>query len=249
MSGISTKEVKKVSVSKELKPGNVVAKINNISIEVTKNPKDNNEEFQIFMELESRPIGEDFVGFDKVFNDPTRGQYLGQTKKIKYANWPISSIKGISKKTNKPFEIIASSKILEFLQKLLTISGHANWLHENDGNFKTFTNMFEAVNNTRLLNDVYMSWCIGGTESINTKGYTTYYMYLPERKLALNPVGAEGDVTVTTFNQDLHIKKDLKKYAVNDDLENGEDAPNPLDILDSKLEAETNDEELFDMLD
>ena len=102
MSGISTKEVKKVSVSKELKPGNVVAKINNISIEVTKNPKDNNEEFQIFMDLESRPIGEGFVGFDKVFNDPTRGQYLGQTKKIKYANWPISSIKGISKKTNKP---------------------------------------------------------------------------------------------------------------------------------------------------
>jgi hypothetical protein len=41
----------------------------------------------------------------------------------------------------------------------------------------------------------------------------------------------------------------IYKYAVNDDLENGEDAPNPLDILDSKLEAETNDEELFDMLD
>lgn len=252
MSGISTKGVKKNYISKEIKPGNVVAKINNLTIEQVAQPKDlNNPEYKIFIELETRPIGGDFVGFDKVFGDPSKGQYLGQTKKIQLSDWPIKNNHGISKKTGKEYNIEASTQILEFLQKLLTEAGAENWLEENDGKFNTWAQMFSGIMRSGILKEKYFSWCIAATESVNAKGFTVYYMYLPSRNLAQNAFAIEGGL-VSKFDPTVHIKKDTKAQeskALNDataedDDEVFADGPSGTDVFD-----DLDDSELFDLED
>jgi len=210
MSGISTKGVKKNYISKEIKPGNVVAKVNSISIEKSKQPRDpNTDEWKIFMELETKPIEGEFIGFDKKFGEPDKGQFAGQIKRVQASNWPFKDASGISKNTGKPYEILASTQILNLLQKLLASVGAEGWLEENDGKFETWEEMFSGVNRSGLLKDKYLSWCLAATESVNAKGYTVYYMYVPDRKQAQTPFGPEGTL-VTTFDPAIHIKKSAK---------------------------------------
>ena len=257
MSGISTKGVKKNYISKELRPGNTVAKINNMFIEQMKEPKDpKNPEYKIFIELETKPVGGDFVGFDKVFGDPSKGQYLGQTKKIQYSDWPIRNNKGVSKTTGKAYDIKASVKILEFLQKLLTEVGEENWLEDNDGKFDTWEQLFAGIVRSGKLKDKYFSWCIAATESQNAAGYAIYYMYLPERSKGLSSFAIEGGL-VTKFDPALHIKKDEKSVGDNASLNDGVDEVNEEDddaigdfAIDSSIDdTELDDSELFELED
>ena len=254
MSGISTKGVKKNFISKELKPGNVVAKINNLTIEQSKTPKDpKNPEYKIFIELESKPVGGDFVGFDKVFGDPSKGQHLGQTKKIQFSNWPIRTSEGISKKSGKAYKIEASAKILEFLQKLLTEVGADTWLEDNDGKFNTWEQLFAGVIRSGLLKDKYFSWCIGATEAQNSKGYTVYYMWLPEKKDAAAPFAIEGGL-VTKFDPAVHISKSKavnENAALNDGVDEEEDDADEFANAPetSPFDDDLDDAELFDMED
>jgi hypothetical protein len=255
---ISTKGVKKNHISKELKPGNVVAKINNLSIEQVKTPKDpKNPEYKIFIELESRPIGGDFVGFDKVFGDASKGQHLGQTKKIQFSNWPIRTSEGISKKTGKAYKILASAKILEFVQKLLTIVGGDAWLEANDGKFDTWEQLLAGVVRSGLLKDKYFSWCIGATEGQNAAGYTVYYMWLPEKKDAAEPFALEGGL-VTKFDANIHITKSksvTENAALNDGVDDDDSVAREQeddDFANAPTDSpfdndELDDSELFDM--
>ena len=207
---ISTKGVQKNYISKEIKPGNVTAKINNISIEKSKQPRDPEvDEWKIYMEIETKPIGDEFVGFDKVFGDPSKGQFKGQIKKIQASNWPFKDASGVSKNTGKPYEILASAQILNLLQRLLSSAGEKGWLEANDGKFETWEEMFSAINRAGLFKDKYLSWCLAATESVNAKGYTVYYIYVPDRKQAQTPFGPEGSL-VTTFDPAIHIKKSAK---------------------------------------
>ena len=251
MSGISTKGVKKNFVSKELKPGNVVAKINNLSIEQSKSPKDPNvPEYKIWIELEGKPMGEGFEGFDKVFGDPSKGQHEGQIKKIQFSNWPIKTRSGISKKTEKAYEITDASIILEFLQKLLTLVKQEQWLEDNDGKFNTWQEMFAGVMRSKVLKDVYFSWCLAATESVNAKGYAVYYMYLPENREAAIPFALEGDL-VTQFNAAIHIKKDNRITQESNALNEGIDEDDEF-ATDANAEDPfdtSGDDELFDLED
>tara|TARA_R110001592_G_scaffold125249_3_gene334797 strand:- start:7592 stop:8320 length:729 start_codon:yes stop_codon:yes gene_type:complete len=207
---ISTKGVQKNYISKEIKPGNVTAKINNISIEKSKQPRDPEvDEWKIYMEIESKPVGDEFVGFDKVFGDPSKGQFKGQIKKIQASNWPFKDASGVSKNTGKPYEILASAQILNLLQRLLSSVGEKGWLEANDGKFETWEEMFSAINRAGLFKDKYLSWCLAATESVNAKGYTVYYIYVPDRKQAQTPFGPEGSL-VTSFDPAVHIKKSAK---------------------------------------
>lgn len=252
MSGISTKGVKKTQfISKELKPGNITAKVNNLAIEKIKTPKDpSRPEFKIFLFLEGKPVGGDFVGFDKEFGNPAKGQYLGQTKKISYSNWPI---RAYSYKNNKGEEIhkSAEQQILDFLQRLLESVGKPNWLEDNDGKFNTWEELFAGVIRSGSLKDKYLSWCVGATESKNAKDYTIYYMWLPEWKVCPVPFAPEGEL-VTQFNVNLHIEKD-KKATENAALNDGQDEDTDVDTTGvdetDVFNEEPLDNELFDLDD
>lgn len=255
MSGISTKGVKKTSISKELKPGNVVAKINNLTIETVKTPKDpKNPEYRIHLELESKPIGGDFVGFDKVFGDATKGQYAGQTKKIKQSDWPIKDFKFKDKKTGAERTKTSGKQILDFLQNILSEVGAETWLEDNDGKFDTWEQMFSGIMRSGVLKEKYFSWCIAGTQSTNSKGYPMYHMYLPDYKVCQNPFAIEGGL-VTKFDPTIHIKVDAKAQE-NAALNQGEDEVVDADDDDEFANApdddpftELDDAELFDLDD
>ncbi len=239
---ISTKGVQKNYISKEIKPGNVTAKINNISIEKSKQPRDPEvDEWKIYMEIESKPVGDEFVGFDKVFGDPSKGQFKGQIKKIQASNWPFKDASGVSKNTGKPYEILASAQILNLLQRLLSSVGEKGWLEANDGKFETWEEMFSAINRAGLFKDKYLSWCLAATESVNAKGYTVYYVYVPDRKQAQTPFGPEGSL-VTSFDPAIHIKKSakLEESAVLNTEETSND-----DLGD--FANESDDDDLFDV--
>lgn len=239
---ISTKGVQKNYISKEIKPGNVTAKINNISIEKSKQPRDPEvDEWKIYMEIESKPVGDEFVGFDKVFGDPSKGQFKGQIKKIQASNWPFKDASGVSKNTGKPYEILASAQILNLLQRLLSSVGEKGWLEANDGKFETWEEMFSAINRAGLFKDKYLSWCLAATESVNAKGYTVYYVYVPDRKQAQTPFGPEGSL-VTSFDPAIHIKKSakLEESAVLNTEETSND-----DLGD--FANDSDDDDLFDV--
>lgn len=251
MSGISTKNITSTFVPRDIKPGNVVAKINSLSIEESKTPKDaSNPEYKIWIDLETKPLGNDFVGHDKVFGDPTKGKSLGQVKRIQFSNWPIKTNEGIAKGSGKPYKIESSETILDFLQKVLTIAGHEKYLSENDGKFSTWTEMFAAINRAGMLKDKYFSWCLAGTESINAAKYPVYYMYLPDRRDASTPFAKEGEL-VTTFNAAVHLKKSAI-LSENASLNNGTDEAmseddefTPINTNDDPFD----DESLFDLED
>jgi len=246
---ISTKGVvKKAGVSKELKPGNVVAKINNLLFEKVKTPKDPNKpEYRIYLEIESRPIGGDFVGFDKVFGDPSKGQYSGQTKKIKSSDWPIKAFTYTPTKGKFTGQQVTKSpeeQILNFLQNLLAEAGADTWLEDNDGKFDTWEQLFAGIIRGGVLKDKYFSWCLAATQSTNTKGYPVFHMYLPDYKVCPNPFAAEGGL-VTKFDPAIHIKLDAKAKE-NAALNDGVDEDNAVEDTDDNEFANAPDSSPFD---
>lgn len=254
---ISTKGVKKAGVSKEIKPGNVVAKINSLAIEKVKTPKDpSNPEYRIYFELETKPVGGDFVGFDKVFGDPSKGQYAGQTKKIKSSDWPIKSYSYIAKQGKFQGQQVtksADSQILDLLQKLLTAAGADTWLEDNDGKYDTWEQLFTGIVRSGILKEKYFSWCLAATQSTNTKGYPMFHMYLPDYRVCPNPFAIEGGL-VTKFDPAVHIKLD-NKAKENAALNDGEDEVADDDDNEFANAPETSpfddadDSELFDLDD
>lgn len=251
---ISTKGVKKAGISKEIKPGNVVAKINNLIFEQVKTPKDPKKpEYRIYLELETKPIGGDFVGFDKVFGDPSKGQYAGQTKKIKTSDWPIKEF-SFKSKQGKDITKSPEGQILDFLQKVLAEVGQDTWLEDNDGKFDTWEQLFSGILRSGALKDKYFSWCLAATQSTNAKGYPIYHMYLPDYKVCANPFAIEGGL-VTKFDPAVHIKLD-KKATENAALNEGvdEDVADDDDDNEFANAPETSpfdddDSELFDLDD
>jgi hypothetical protein len=236
-------------VSKEIKPGQAIAKINRISIEKKKTPKDPAvPEYEVFIELETRPMGNDFVGFDKVFGDPSKGQYLGQTKKIKMSNWPIKAYSYNDKKTGKPVTRNVAVQIGEFFQKVLNIVKTPNWITENQSKFKTIEEFVDGFNRSKVFKDVYFKWLLAATEKINTAGYPVYYMFLPDYKSYVPGetvkvcIAAEKE-EVGEYDKSIHIIKDKKQAEESEALNNA-----AADDDDDSF-AGDDDDSLFDMDD
>jgi len=237
--GISTKNVKKGNfISKEIKPGNRVAKINTIEIKKSDKPKTQGvNEWNIELNIETKPLGGDFVGFDKVYGDPSRGSYLGQSARVKYSNWPIKEFSWTDKKTGDHRTKDDVEQVLEAIQKICDAVGKPKWLDEVDNKYDTIEELITGFNKEKPFKDVYLSWCLAANEKIKN-GYTVHYLFLPDYRTAKTVLAKEGDI-VTTFDQDVHIIKDKSITQASTALEEGSDD----EIEDTEME------ELFDMDD
>ncbi len=207
MSGIGTKgKVKGGFVSKEIKPGNVTARINKIEIVKVDKPRDEKvPEYQIKLHLETKPLGEGFEGFPIDPQDLSKGLHKGQVKIIKHSTWNIKHLKGISQKTGKEYDIPAENQILQFLNELCTMAGDSKWIESVDGQFKTWKEFTNGMMRSGLFNkDKFFEWCLGATQDKNAAGYTVFHIYLPEKKVCEAPFAKEGGY-VTPFDTKLHI--------------------------------------------
>jgi len=239
--GISTKVVKKAFISKELKPGNIVAKINKLELKKSDNPREEGkDEWTLMLHLEGKPMGKDFVGFDKVFGDPSKGQYLGQTVRVKATRYPIRTFSWTSKKDGSEQTKTDVEQILGFIQQLCDVVGK-DWLDEIDGKFETLEEIASAFNRQKVVKDVYMSWLVGAEQKVNSKGYDVYYCFLPDYRTAKTVVAKEGGL-VTEFDQAVHIIADKKSSEESESLIDGTDDE---DLTDELLDD--SDEELFDI--
>lgn len=244
MAGISTEGVRKSFISKELKPGNVVAKINAIDIKKSDKPKiPGVNEYTITMYLEGKPMEDGFVGFDKVFGDPSKGQYAGQTVKCKATEYPIKTFSWTDKKDGTQKTKTDVQLVLDFIQKICDVHS-SNWLQEVNGKFNTLEELVTGFNREKFFKNKWMSFLIGATEKINAKGYTVYYCFFPDYRTAKTIMGLEGAL-VTKFDAGVHIKKDKAAVETSTTLTSGEDDD---DILDTTVE-DTNDDDLFSMDD
>lgn len=241
MSGISTKAVRKSFISKELKPGNVVAKICMIDLKKSDKPKDPKvAEWTLTLLLEGKPMGNGFVGFDKVYGDPAKGQFEGQSAKVKATDFPIRTFSWNDKKSGELKTKTDVEQILEFIQKLCD-TVNSNWLQEVDGKFNTLNEIVTGFNKAKIVKDIWFSWLLAGQEKIKDQ-FTNYYLFLPSYKVAKDVFALEGGL-VTKFDPELHITKDKKAAEASANLEEGVDD----DELNDDLS--TDDEELFSMDD
>ena len=236
MSGIGTKNIQGNFKSMDIKPGNVVAKVNAIRMDKVKYPT-NTPEFVIYLDLETKPIGNGFEGFAINKDKPELGKYKGQFKTITNTRW---SIKDFTTRDGKKIDI--TKQVLKFIGQLLN-ECNSDWLDKVDGKFERIEDLVVGLNKDKPFKDIYLSWCLGGKEKINEKGYTNYYMHLPDYKVCPFPFAGESSGnTVTKYNSELHLIKDLSAVNVNEDLNN--EVANSSD--DDSTFAVNADEELFD---
>jgi len=240
MSGITTKGVKTGDfISKELKPGNFVAKINSIKITKSDKPKyEDRADWTITLTLEGKPMGDGFVGFEKVFGQPEHGFLLGQSASVKTSTWPIRTF---TRKSDN-VEVSDVDQVLSFIAKLSKVFD-INWLDRDDvnGKYSTLEELIAGFNKETFFKSKWMKWCVGATETKNDKGYTKYYMYLPERKDCEIAFALENQ-PVTTFDPEKHIFKS-NSVTASASLNNADD------LIDQSVDDLLDDDDLFEMED
>lgn len=215
---ISTKVSSSSGINKIIQPGNIVCKINAITLDSVPY-KDG--AYHVSLHLETEPIKEE--GFEGLLVDkdnPSGPKYLGQVARIKTSEWAYSD-----GTTKTGVNISRDTEIVRVIENICKQAGCTKWLEDHDNMFNTIEELVEAFNNDGLFKNIYMQFCIGAREYINKAGYTSYDMHLvrPERgQLSFQNVKAES-LKVPTFNAEKHIKKTksepVASFKSNNDLD------------------------------
>lgn len=206
MAGLKTKGVVKQGgfIKKEIQPGNRTARVHEISLVRPSYAKDGEEMYDIVMVLETPPIEGEFEGFDKVFGDPSKGKFKGQSAKVKGSEYSMKTT--VSKKDGKEWTV--EEKVMGFLLRLSTEMGNPGWLDSMDGKVNSLDELVKEFNRVKEFKTVYLNWCIGGQEKIKDGKYVSYYLHLPFNSCPVPFANPNGNSEVSEFNKDVHVKKD-----------------------------------------
>jgi hypothetical protein len=185
-----------------LDPGNHVVKINSITLDQTPYDADS---YNIHLHVETAPIGGDFEGFFRDYNDQSQGRYEGQIGRVRISPFPF-------KDTTLPSgrEI---SRDQEILKHMITL---AETLDMRDGldsiEAQTIEEFMTECNNlmggSKLIN-----MCIGGREWENKEGYVNNDLYLPRISkdgIAMEAMDKENS-RLLQFDRAVHVKALVKK--------------------------------------
>jgi len=193
-----------------LDPGNHVVKINSITLDQTPYDADS---YNIHLHVETAPIGGDFEGFFKDYNDQSQGRYEGQIGRVRISPFPF-------KDTTLPSgrEI---SRDQEILKHMITL---AETLEMRDGldsiNAQTIEDFMRECNDlmggSKLIN-----MCIGGREWENKEGYVNNDLFLPRISkdgIAMEAIDKENS-RLLKFDRAVHVKALVKKDAPSNGIE------------------------------
>ncbi len=202
---ISTKNLKSsegTGMPKVMGPGNVVCKINNISLE---KPSYDPNAYFLQMNVETEPI-EGFEGFYIDKNNPEAGRYLGQVGRVKTSEY---AYKDGTTKTG--ITVSRDMDILKVIQTLCKVTNTSNWMEDSDGKYETIEEFVTAFNDEAPFKDKFIRMCVGGKEYTNKEGYTNYDLFLVRTQRGMynmeNNTVAESHSKLIKFDSDLHIKK------------------------------------------
>lgn len=183
--------------------GNNVVKIN--SIVLSKTPYDE-EACNIHLNVETKPVDGDFVGFLKDPQDKDGERYKGQVGRVRISQYHFKD--GFIEKSNT--EISRDREILRSLVGLSEALGKRDDLDNIQAN--TIEEYVELASKT-LCDDTYINVCVGGREWMNKDGYINYDLYLP--KSTASAVAYESlDVEqskLLQFDAEKHVRKYVEK--------------------------------------
>lgn len=202
MGNIQTKHVKVGTGGKNpmsFTPGNRTCKINSITLDRPPFAKSGEVMYNIMMNLETKPIGNGFEGFFIDKDNESKGRYDGQVGRVKSSAFAYKD----SEYKGKTF--VMTDEILKFIKTISIAIGDPDWLDKADNKYKTIEKLVEGFNSDAPFKDVYLDWCIGGTQDTNEAGYPVYYMNLAKYESGYKQVAPEGDAHVIPFNKELHI--------------------------------------------
>jgi hypothetical protein len=195
-----------------LDPGNHVVKINSITLDQTPYDADS---YNIHLHVETAPVGGDFEGFFRDYNDQSQGRYEGQIGRVRISPFPF-------KDTTLPSgrEI---SRDQEILKHMITL---AETLDMRDGldsiEAETIESFMTECNNL-MGNSKLMNMCIGGREWENKEGYVNNDLFLPRISkdgIAMEAIDKENS-RLLQFDRAVHVKALVKK----DSPANGVETP------------------------
>lgn len=218
------KKVGGTSIPKVIQPGNVVARVLDIQLEVP--PYDPNA-YNLVLTLETPPLGEGFEGLPISKDAPEMGNYEGQVARVQSQQYSYSDYTNKEGRTT-----LKEDMVFKWLWNFAKEIGVSKDLIANN---IEGSNIAEYVANAKpylIGKDRWIHWCIGGSEYENKAGYTQYRLFVvkPEK----NKIGYQLDVPgekstkLIDFNEAVHIKK--KKASDTVDSFEGKDAGSDLDL-------------------
>ena len=193
-----------------LDPGNHVVKINSITLDQTPYDADS---YNINLHVETAPLGGEFEGFFKDYNDQSQGRYDGQIGRVRISPFPF-------KDTTLPSgrEI---SRDQEILKNMITL---AETLDMRDGldsieadTIESFmTECDNLFGGSKLIN-----MCIGGREWENKEGYINNDLFLPRMSkdgIAMEAIDKDNS-RLLKFDRAVHVKALVKKDTPSNGVE------------------------------
>jgi hypothetical protein len=190
--------------SKVIQPGNVVARIVDIKLDVP--PYDTNS-YNIMLNLETMPILEE--GFEGLAIDkdiPELGNYKGQVARVQTQQYAYSDY------TNKDGKVLKrDDAMFRWIWNFAKEIGASKDLIENDIQADSIEDYLEAAKKYLINPEKYINFCIAGSEYENKAGYIQHRLFLPKLEKGKLPyeLVADGEKPskLITFNESVHIKK------------------------------------------
>jgi len=203
MANLNTKDIKTGgALPKTLQPGNLVCKINGMTLEEFKLKEG---ALVLTLNLESQPI-EGFEGFLVDKDVPDGPRFKGQVGNVKVSEWAYSD-----GETKGGTLISRDEEILKFLKNLCVALDCVKWLDEQDGKHATIESLFKAFVTAAKYKNIFLEFCLAGKEYLNKNSYTNYDLFLPRYTKSGSPFGPvlkdPKKSKVVIFDPAVHIKK------------------------------------------
>jgi hypothetical protein len=196
------KKVGSSGIPKVIQPGNVVARVIDITLDV---PPYDSTAYNLLLHLETLPLGEGFEGFAIDKDTPELGTYKGQIGRVQTQQYSYSDY------TNKDGQTTAKSDmIFRWLWNFAKEIGITDILKSKNVEGATIEEFLENAKPYLISSDRYLHFCICGSPYENSKGYTQYRLFLP--KMSGNKKGFElyleghEPSKLIMFNEAEHIK-------------------------------------------
>ena len=185
-----------------LDPGNHKVKINSITLDQTPYDADS---YNIHLHVETAPVGGDFEGFFRDYNDQSQGRYEGQIGRVRISPFPF-------KDTTLPSgrEISRDQEVLKSMINLAEVLNMRDGLDSIEA--QTIEEFMTECNNL-MGGSKLMNMCIGGREWENKEGYINNDLFLPRISkdgIPMEAVDAENS-KLLKFDRGVHVKALVKK--------------------------------------
>jgi len=196
-----------------LDPGNHKVKINSITLDQT--PYDT-ESYNIHLHVETEPVGGDFEGFFRDYNNQALGRYEGQVGRVRISPFPF-------KDTTLPSgrEI---NRDQEILKNMITLAETLDMREGLDSIEATTIEEFMKDCNDLFTGEkgsAFINMCIGGREWENKEGYINNDLFLPRISkdgIAMEALNKENS-RLLKFDRAVHVKALVKKDATSNGVE------------------------------